>query len=311
MNVESFCEFLARIGRPTIASPSGRWFRASRGFYVHTPPFATLDHLPQSELEALFRKHSAIGFKYSTTLPGRGLQAGLYIVQDKNYSLESQKRRARACVRKGMECVTVRQIGFDELREKGLAANRDTLERQRRRDPWFTDPKLWGEFCAAGQAVPGAEAWAAFVTDNLGAYMVVFQIDQYSNILYEMSQTQHLSCYVNHVLQFSVIEEMIARPETTYVSGGPASILGHESLEQFKLHAGYEKWPINFVVELNPALGRVLLSGPGQALLRGARHAFPQQDTLKRVEGILAMAQASAAGDGQRPMVEVDDQAVL
>ncbi|MBN1812157.1 MAG: hypothetical protein JXA14_10005 [Anaerolineae bacterium] len=292
MNVEHFKRFLELQGRKVIESVSGYWYNAGGGVYLSIPYTRTIDPDP-TELAELFCRHRILGVKYSTADRTRGHPGAIYVVRDKTYGLRNMKRTARACVRKGLERCTVRQINFDYLQEHGLRLNADTMERQYRDDPFFGDPARWARLCQAGRQVKGASAWGAFVGEQLAAYMIGFLIDDCYNILHEMSRTDLRDFYPNHVLQYTVIREAIIMPNVCSVSAGLESIFEIPGLDRFKRHAGYEKLPRNYIVVLHPVLRAILLGRLGRMILDAAHRRFPQHDRIKRVHATANMARLS------------------
>ncbi len=292
MNEEHFGRFLELQGRRVITSKSGAWYDAGGGVYLNIPYTQTIDPDP-AELSELFRRHRILGVKYSTLDQSRGRPGAVYVIHDKAYGLHSLKRTTRACVCKGLDCCTVREIGFDYLQQHGLRLNRDTMERQCRDDPFFSNPERWARLCQAGRQVEGAGAWGAFVGEQLAAYAIIFCIGDCCHILHEMSRIDLMQCHSNHALQYELICKMIARPEIQCVSIGLEPIFKIPGLDRFKRYFGYEKVARNYVVVLHPLLQALLLGWPGWALLCAARHGFPQHNGLKRVHAIVDIARLS------------------
>ena len=292
MNTEHFRRFLELQGRPVIASESGYWYNAGGGVYLSIPYVRTIDPDP-AELAGLFRRFRILGVKYSTADPTRGRSGGIYVVRDREYGLHSLKSSARSSVQKGLASCVIREIDFDYLQQHGLPLNWDTMERQKRDDPFFSDPALWARLCQAGRQVEGAGAWGAFVGDDLAAYMIVFLVDDCYNILHEMSRTDLRQHFPNNALQYSVIQTMMTRPGIHCVSAGLEPILEIPGLDRFKRYAGYEKLPCNYIVALHPLPRAVLLGRAGWAFLCAARRRFPENDKLKRIHAIVDIARLS------------------
>lgn len=291
MNIGNFVEFLERSGRKTIKSDSGYWYDAGGAVYVSIPHHE-LRSPSDEEIQELIRKHRILGVKYSTEPGSRGKPGGVYILSKNPYDLQSLPRKTRADVRKGLKDCLVEEIDFDDLRKHGMPLNLDTLQRQDRDDTLFSQPDQWEKFCEAGEQVEGAGAWASFVDGRLAAYLVTFVIDKCCWILHSMCRTELMSFRPNHALQYTVIKEMISRPEIDCVSGGNVSIFDLQGLRTFKGKMGYQIMPASFVVVLHPLLEAVLLNRPGHWLLNGVNR-LTGYDKLKRVVAILEMAERS------------------
>ena len=292
MNIESFCELLERWGYRTVCGNSTYWAERSRGFFLNMPPYGIID-LDKDELARLFSQSEVLGLKYSTEPKGDGQLGAIYLLSDKSYNLTKLGRNTRRHTRRGLKMCRVERIGFDELKVKGMQANLDTLCRQKRDDPTFSQLRRWAGFCDAAGAVEGAGAWGAFVNDELAAFAVTFIIDDYCNILYEISCTSMLQYRVNLALMYTINQEMLGLPGINHISAGLTPIVNLPGLDTFKTRLGYRKRLVNFRVELRPWLSRLLLNPAGRGVLSLARRVVPDLDLLKRADGILSIALAS------------------
>ena len=303
MNVENYREFLQAIGHRIITSPSGHWFDISRSFYESIPPVRLIT--PEAEdLKALFRQHPVIGLKYCGPVDGRGKQSWIYICRETDYDMKTVHRKMRNKVRQGLANCEVRPVSFQYLRDHALPLNQDTLNRQGRHDPMFAESAQWARLCQAGQEIEGAIAWGAFVESELAAYLIAFVIDGCSNILHQMSRTDLLDSKANNALAFVVTREMMASSHIQAISYGHASIRGLPGLEEYKVRLGYEKWPMRYVVVLHPLIRSLLLNRLGDALLSHLSRFLPDQDVLKRIDGIVDIARESREARLRRPGLE-------
>lgn len=299
MNVENYRQFLEAIGHQVIASSSGYWFDIGRSFYESIPPFEVITP-DETELKELFRRHRVIGFKYCAPPNGMGKSSWIYVCQDKDYDIKSLHRKMRNKVRQGLRACHVHPISFEYLHDYGMRLNQDTLERQNRDEPLFSDPAQWERLCQAGQRIEGAKPWGAFTDDQLAAYMITFLIDGYYNILYQMSRTDLLSAHANNAIAFVATREMLASPGVEGVSYGHASIRDLPGLEEYKTRLGYKKWPMRYVVTLHPLLSPILLSRSSEMLLNRLGQFFPDNDVLKQINGIVDIARQSKDSDVRR-----------
>lgn len=292
MNIEDFVEFLKLSGRKTIRSESGYWYDAGGGVYLSIPHHETRNPTAE-ELQELFRKHRILGVKYSANPGTRGKPGGVYILRDRSYNLLSLPRKTRAAVRQGLKNCSVREIGFDYLNEHGMPLNLDTLKRQGRDDPLFSQPDRWEQFCNAGRQVEGASAWGAFVDDQLAAYLMAFIVNECFWILHSTCRTELMPLHPNHALQYTVIQEMISKPEIELICGGNVAILDLQGLRSFKMRMGYEIMPVSLVVIFHPVLKALLLGRLGEGLLGCMSHLAGNSDKLKRIAAIVDMAKQS------------------
>jgi hypothetical protein len=301
MNVDNYRRFLETIGHRVIASPSSHWSDVARWFYESIPPSRIITP-DQSEINTLFRQHCVIGLKYCAPCDYVGKSSWIYICQDRDYDLKSLHRKMRNKVRQGLRNCNVRPVSFEYLRDHGIPLNQDTLKRQGRDDPMFSQMARWVRLCQAGQQTEGADAWGAFVGNQLAAYMITFAVEGYANILYQMSRTDLLDSRANNVLAFVATQEMLASPDIQCVSYGQASIRGLPGLEEYKVRLGYKKRPIRHVIVLHPFIRAIALSRIGDVLLAGLSQVFTDHDLVKLLNGTVDIARQSVrAGIPPKP----------
>lgn len=292
MNAENYGRFLSATGHSIISSPSGYWYDISRGFYESIPPFQVISP-DRSELDQVLRQHRAIGLKYCAPQDHVGKSSWFYVCQDTDYDLKSLHPKMRNKVRQGMRKCTVRPVSFEFLRDHGLPLNLDTLERQGRDDPAFSQPDDWARVCQSGQQTEGAGAWGAFVDEKLAAFMITFVTGDYINILHQMSSTELIRTRANNALAFVATQQMLATPGIKGVSYGQASVRGLPGLEEYKVRLGYEEWPMSYVVILHPLLRPLLLGRAGDLLRAGLNRFFSDADIVKRINGVVDIARQS------------------
>jgi len=301
LNVENICQFYKRLGFHIIESPSSYWLNLGPRFYVALPPQTIIVNPDEDEMAKLCSQPGVLGLKYSTerstrsptAAEGDGQPGAIYLLSDKSYDLAKLSRSTRRHTRRGLKMCSVEQIGFDELKAKGMQANLDTLCRQKRDDPIFSQSRRWASFCHAGGAVEGAGVWGAFVNDELAAYAVTFITDDCCNILYQMSCTDMMQYRVNLALFYTINRKMLALPGINRICCGMTPIIDLPGLDTFKTRLGYEKRPVHFKVKLRPWLGRLLLNSAGRGALSLARRVAPDVYLLKQANGFLSIGRAS------------------
>ena len=292
MNINNYREFLSRIGYHVIKSDSGCWFNLGPAFYENIPPFATINPAEDEVLELVLR-HRMMGIKYCTATDDAGKPSFFYVCKDKAYDLSSIQPRMRNTVRRGLKKCQVCQIDFEYLQAHGLPLNRDTLARQQRADPIFSQAGQWQRFCQAANQIEGALTWGAFVGNELAAYMVAFVIDGYGNYLHQMSRTDLLESHANHALTYFATKELLSCSSISGVIHGQESVRDLAGIDAYKVRMGYERQPIYCVVKLHPVVKSVMLSRAGQVALKGIRHLLPGNDFLLRASGIVNIARHS------------------
>jgi hypothetical protein len=295
MNAELFREFLERIGHKTIESETCSWYKVGPGCYASIPPFDLL-HPGESEIRRLLLTHAIAAVRYCTDTGNGGKPSFLYVVDDPEYDLGHLSRQNRGYIKRAAPTCRVEQIDFEYLYRHGMPLNQDTVARQNRDDPMFTDPSRWKQVCEAGKSVEGAFAWGTFVEDALASFVIGFLIGGTAYILYHHSANQYLNLRPNHLLTFTITRELMAVPEINCVSLGYESIRDLSGLDDYKLRLGYTKRPLHQVVRLHPLLKGMILGPAGQLTIRELRRRLPDNDTLLQVDGLSKIASYSYGG---------------
>jgi hypothetical protein len=167
-------------------------------------------------------------------------------------------RNFRQKVRRGLERCEVRRVEHDELVGQGMALNLETMGRQGRFDPEFGERKQWERLVDAIDAVPAMAAVGAFIDGRLAAYVVTCREDGWLHLVHKMSRVADLENCPNHVLDYSITLEAVADPAINAITMGWQSMLPMDGLHDYKTRLGYELEPHNCVIQLHPALSRVL-----------------------------------------------------
>ncbi len=256
-----FRRFASAQGMRIIEGESGPWVE-KRQFFLESFPQHRRIHLSRNEANKMFLRGAAL-IRY-TCDESEGAPSFEYVWDDKNFSLDSLAKDAKRNVRKNLDLCSVRRIPYDLLRAEGCAINRSVFARQGRQMPvsFLTDDNLWRKYLDVCETLPFVEAYGAFIQDRLCAFSLVVLIDDYCYTYQPFALTESLKHYSMNVLIYSLVRNMLDRPEISCVSYGLESFAPHPSLERFKLAMGCRKRPIGRRVLVNP-LARPIFSKPG------------------------------------------------
>ena len=293
MDYTEYAKYCRLVGYRVEETPHGIWIGLRSGFFNRVPACETTPP-SEAELRTLFRRHPTLGVHYGAIPGSRGKASHNFFVRNPDYDLKDLQKKARQYVRRGLENCRVRRIGFDELHRLGLPLNLDTLARQRRDDPILSDPDRWTRLCRAGEQVGGAQVWGAFVCDELAAYVVLFQVNEMVNALYQMSRTNLIKLHPNPALTFTVTQTVMRTPGIEAVYNGPGGLWSNEGLDRFKQHMGFEKEPVVFVVRLRPLVERILLKWGGRRVITALGHWRSDSDLYRRIQSVLDTAAMSS-----------------
>jgi hypothetical protein len=184
-------------------------------------------------------------------------------------------------------------MGFDELHRLGMPLNLDTLKRQGRDDQMFSNEDQWKCLCRAGEGWDQAEAWGAFVQDELAAYIISIRLNNVVIVLYNHSRTTLLTSNSASALLFFVIQILMHTQGIEAVYNGTEWLTTKKGLDHFKQRMGFIAEPVVLVTQLQPLASRLLLN-------RGVRYAISSLGPLlnkefhQRVEAVLEMAELSS-----------------
>lgn len=292
---DHFSEFLQRLGHTVREVQGMRWFNTSRGVYTCFPYDQNVD----AQILPLHRVLGRDGIVARFGCPlNQGVSSHRFICDDREYDFPNLRSRTRTQVRRGLEECRVEPVGFDVLRQSAISLNADTLIRQGRRVPTSLE-KYWQRYFSAAEVTAGAEAWGAFVDDDLAAYLIAFVIDTTINVLIVRSATAHLKKLPNNALLFKYLHDRMRDPSISRISYGYASIQdGLGSLDQFKTGMGFRADPCGQRVEVARWV-RPLLNSYTLPVLRRTLKGLGAGETSAKLQGILNWYQ-------QQPAIESD-----
>jgi hypothetical protein len=293
MSHAAYAEFSRLIGYQVLETSHGIWIGPSHGFFTRVPLYETAPPT-KDELRTLFRRRPTLGVNYAAEPGTPGKVSCVYFIRHRNYDLMTLDSKGRWSVKKGMQNCQVRPMSFDELEGLAMPLNLETLARQGRDDPIFSDEELWARLCQAGKRVEGVQAWGAFVGDELGAYLVLIQVGAVVNLLYSNSRTSLSKLHPVSALFFTVIRKMMRTPGVEAVYNGAEWLTAaNEGLDRFKRRLGFEREPVVFVFKLRSVARHVLLNRGVRRVISGLGYWLPDNDHYQRVQMVLDIASLS------------------
>jgi hypothetical protein len=297
MNYTEYAKYCRLLGYRVEETPHGIWIGISHGFFNRVPLYETTPPT-EEELHTLFRRYPILGVHYAAEAGSQGKASHNFFVRDRDYDLKDLHPKSRKGVRRGLENCQVRPMSFDELHRLGMPLNLDTLARQGRDDPIFSDPNRWARFCQAGEQVEGAQAWGAFVADELAAYVVLLRMGEVVDIRYQMSRTDLMKLYPNPALNFIVTQTMICTPGVEAVYSGSPWLTTSKGLDDYKRYMGFDKEPVVFVVRLRPVVKRALFNWGGRQVIAALGRWLSDMEIYRQVQAVLDTAALSSRSDG-------------
>ena len=289
---QHYAEFLQRMGHTVRESNGLCWTNTHRGVYSGFPYHRDIDARTVDLSSVLGRDGLVARFGCPVE---QGTESFRIICDDPNYDFPILRSRTRTQVRRGLEACRVERVDFELLKKLAIPLNADTLIRQGRKVPSDL-AEYWTRYYTNAATTDGAETWAAFVGDQLAAYLISFTIEDVANMLILRSSLQFLDSFPNNALVYRFLHERMRSGEVRQVCYGYESIQADlESLDQFKTGMGFRKIPVGQRIELvgwlKPLVNRFtapmaqkilrkLSNGENSAKLQGILKWYQQQPVL-------------------------------
>ncbi len=283
MNPTHMAEFLERLGHRVMTTPSACWYDVRSRFYLSFPHHRLIDPAP-SELAAVFRR-LPLGVRYFTPARGDGAASYALVCARRDYDLSALSANTRSKTRRGLARCTVERLDPSWVAAHGRAVSEDTLRRIHLRDPY-----PWDVYWRAAAQSTCVEVWGALVDGQLAAYLVGVLADRCCELLVARSSSEMLKVYPNNALLYTVVRDMLGRPDVDQIFFGVESLEDYDGIDAFKLSMGFAKSPIRQRVVLHPLLRPVLQSGLMRRVLAGLAERRPKDERWRKLRGIVALA---------------------
>ncbi len=258
-------------------------FRPGSPFLMSFPENATV-HAPSGDVAEFLARNGSWAARYPTA--GQlGTPSGYYVFRQKSYGLERLGASAKRSVRKGLDRCRIVRLSPSDLRVAALEINQQTLTRQERNEPEFSNPAHWGRFLDAVEKVPAIQLTGALVDGKLVSYSVDCRDGAWTYGLHQFSRNECRKDFVNHALDFHLAQEAAADPAVIGMTNGPVPVRPAEGLHTYKTSMGYEIEPQRVAIRFRDPLQTVLASEPAVALCGWAseRWHHPQLSYLAQV----------------------------
>jgi hypothetical protein len=284
MEAEQFAQFFARQGYRTLKTESSLWYEI-HPFCWQSIPYHKVAEPSAAEIRRLFFKHFSLLIRFFSesrhgTLPGH-----IWVCDCRDYGLASLDTNTRSKVRRGLKRNAVERVDFAFLAQAGWELILDTAGRQARNAD-FVDQPAWARYCAAAAGIQDFEAWGAFLSGRLVAFLVGAKVDGYCYILHQASRTADLKDYPNNALIYEFTRCKLSDPEVQVVSYGMDSIEDTPGLKNFKEWMGFYRRPLNQKILINP-MGKWLKSKVAKTVVMHLLNNYPQNNYLRKTAALL------------------------
>ena len=292
--------FFERLGHRVIRTPSAHWYDVRSRFYLNFPHHRMIDPEP-GELSAVFRR-LPLGVRYFAPAASQGTPSYALAITcgDREYDFEALSANSRSKTRRGLARCRVERLEPSWVQAHGRAVNDDTLRRIKLRDPY-----PWDRYWHAAAGSDGVEVWGALADGVLAAYLVAVRAERGCEILVARSASESLRFYPNNALLFTVVRDMLKRPEVDEVFFGVESLEDYAGIDDFKLSMGFAKRPIRQRVVFHPLLRPALQSGLAMKAVAALARSAPPGRALAQAPGHRGHVRARAGGAMTDPVAVV------
>jgi hypothetical protein len=283
-------DFLRLRGRRLVEAGGVFWTEFDLGSrYFMSLPDHALPASSVTEIDGMLKSVNALAARYPS-LSRPGLESGIYLIRDKQFSQLNVHKNIRKRVRQGLNACEIRPVTATELLVQGLQCNLDTMNRQGRFNKEFGIPENWKRFVDAAFQMPAVCVYGAFIEGELAAYILGCYDDGWMHLLYQNSRTDMLKSSPNHALAFFAIRTSMDDDRVNAVCCGPKAVLRTEGLDEFKIRMGYNLEPQQVAVQFHPSIAPVLTSAPVVNGLQFLRRIRPENNSIQRTTAFVSVA---------------------
>lgn len=283
MNNENFAEWWQRQGHQIFKTKSSWWYMAGPRV-LQAFPYHWCIEPSEEELRDLLVKNGILALRYSTPLKAREGMASYHVVLYPPYHMDILRSQARNGVKKGLDNCRVETVPFERLATEGWELQRDTLERQNRLGSM--SQAEWEKICRSAADLPGFEAWAAIVGEELAATIITTRIEDMYYVPYAQSHRKHLSLHVNNALFYNASVEMLARQGVKGIFFSLHSLDAPESVNEFKFRMGLKAIPVRQRVVFHPLLAPFASDFAHSTMVK-LMNRYPRSHIIAKSEGML------------------------
>jgi hypothetical protein len=284
MEAEQFAQFFALQGYRTMRTDSSFWYEI-HPFCWQSIPYHLVAEPSAAEIRRLFFKHFSLVIRFFTENRQNTLPAHIWVYDRRDYDFATLATKTRNQVRRGLERNAVQRVDFAFLAPAGWQLILETANRQARNAD-FADQPAWIRYCTAAAGIQDFEAWGAFLSGRLAAFLVAATVNGYCYILHQASRTTGLKDYPNNALIYKFTRCKLNDPDVQVVSYGLDSIEDTPGLRNFKKSMGFYRRPLNQRILINP-MGKWLKSRVAKDVVINLLKCYPQNNYLRKLASLL------------------------
>ncbi|MBN2046657.1 MAG: hypothetical protein JW750_02340 [Anaerolineaceae bacterium] len=263
---------------------SSYWYEAAPRV-LQAFPFHRLIRPTEKELHSLIFDHGIVALRYSTPLDAPPGCVSYHAYYDQpRYLLEDLERRTRQNVNRGLRNCKVERISIDRMAEEGWYLENDTADRQNRENIYAKDE--WYRRYHSAADLPGFEVYGALIDGKLVAGILAFQMGDCCELISQQCDRNYLNDRVNHALTYTIVHEMMERPQINSVFYSLQSLDAPPSVDEFKFRMNFSARPVRQRVIFHPYL-QFAINPLTYGLVRWMSQIRPENSRLAKAEGML------------------------
>lgn len=301
MNVNEYCEHLRAAGTKVLAGSEDTLWVSLRSFVMQRRPYFALNVPSKQEIQAVFSECHAALLSFTTSSsdsprllssdsapgPAWGVPSYLYICSDPEYSQQKLSQSARSHIRRSLNEFEIRFVLPAELLKLGRKAYCDTCTRYGLSQ---STPQAFESTFSLAQSF--RRYLGAFKDQQLVAFLVITEVDDWASIGPGYSVTELLSLRPNNGLLFSALHHYLRQEKYRLVDHGLSNFPFTnkvETLHKFKLKMGFQACPVHRRFVMNPLL-RPFVNRLSWRMATGLQKLSPRNRWLEQMELVLRMA---------------------
>lgn len=178
-----------------------------------------------------------------------------FVLTTNNYELERFDRKVRNRIRKSLQTCDITRPSLEDLLDDGLLINRQTCERQSRKDKLITDKKLWSKYITSIYNDSEYIIWGAYYEKRLIGYLIIYELEGKFNMLQALISRDNSSA-TNPMcgLMYTAVNSLIKQYGHITLSYGMHIFQAPNPLIRFKQNMLFKIVPLSRAYVINPVL---------------------------------------------------------
>ena len=285
-SIKEYLSFLQNLGNRVVSGDKNYlWVKYEGLSAIRFPEFNTIEP-GREEIRRVFKKLKCILLSY-IIIPNdeNFVNSTLYNCSDNEYEISRLSKNARRDIRIGERNLRVGFVNWDDLLAGGLKAFKETRSRVSLSDG---DEKSFRSRFTQFRSNPAHSAVAAWLGDEIIAFMSLIIVDDFVIIQGSFSTDDHRSLCPNNILANFVLSNFLNIRKFSTVCYGLSSIQENtqrEGLHNYKVRIGFDAIPVQRIFLLHPRIAP--FKGLLRLILRVLLFFLPHNRSIRKASGIL------------------------